>query len=971
MCVVKGPARKAMARTKEVKPDGTVHILPPKKKRPKAQAKEDQHPRGPHYELAYDKPLRPLNEETPPLRASEEETPSSRTSEEETTRLSSSSDEAVLDASLSAPSHSALRERRVETKHTVISKGKETTTVMTLFRKEEKDEHEVETNYEGDTSEEEIVPETPSSSAKEISRIKSKQINQTGSWSIQKALEQNAAPKGGKEHQALGVVSTTALSQEMTPCHDNEKAEGEGNLSDSALSIEIDLITNGQQDIGSPEAVKAKPVLNAKDIMSIVERKDISIKTPVHNHNPQRQGLEDNLFDFGDALCDYTSDGGTIRINQGLATLMLIAATAEAPNRLLMESKREAFEQVTAQAKDMLEKQRNDYEKQCEAIERRHQELASQHYEHLENMRKQNELLQEEVMKARGLYSKAFQQFEVASPDGTLDGARALKMQTALALSLKSKAERHKDDYEREKAKRLQKEQDLEEAEKRITKLKEELAFLEDNFSFDVVPKRPLARSELDSPDVHAEKKVKVEEVPDIKSVMVQEIKSKENVESVGKVADEQAKSPKAKVDAEDSLVLNSDGDIEGAEIVDQAALTRARIDQHKDFFSTKQSADKSDIHGFSRREKEIPLKTLLGESGLNCSDDELVKQSLIAWRHHLRCQNIYKPDKLLARQTHEAHVKILMSALTSFKRERQQGQFTHKAKLFFKHEGYSMMYKSYNVPANSCTPYELMSKVDKDRSILLRLRCAPLNDFYSMLMEDTPGYIPSAHWSKPPIKESPSARSRSGSKSPIKEWSKSPDHESTIRSEDGSSTVKKAMSRSAKESSSAKEDVVWGTTDHLSARRTKNLQRGPRENPIAGEEKGYSSESGNADEDHDNSFYDPRLVPSDKTLLADWMHRIRKVKRREFPKLYEDTRDEWLKNAEIERIKSGFIPACMHDVEPPYDKGHGLALLRYDEMYISNLDNKISQLRERNAASCAKYDAAKKHGPRDGQGRR
>jgi hypothetical protein len=269
-----------------------------------------------------------------------------------------------------------------------------------------------------------------------------------------------------------------------------------------------------------------------------------------------------------------------------------------------------------------------------------------------------------------------------------------------------------------------------------------------------------------------------------------------------------------------------------------------------------------------------------------------------------------------------------------SFKRERQQGQFTQKAKLFFKHEGYSMMYKSYNVPANSCTPYELMSKVDKDRGILLRLRCAPLNDFYSMLMEDTPGYIPSAHCSKPPIKELSSARSRDNSRSVSgSRNSKSPDYESTIKSEEESSTVKKTTSSSEKESSSAKEDVVWGTTEHLSARRAKNLQRGSRVNPIAGEEKGYSSESGNADEDHDNSFYDPRLVPSDKTLLADWMHRIRKVKRREFPKLYEDTRDEWLKNAEIERIKNGFVPACMHDVEPPYDKGHGLALLRYEEM--------------------------------------
>jgi hypothetical protein len=385
---------------------------------------------------------------------------------------------------------------------------------------------------------------------------------------------------------------------------------------------------------------------------------------------------------------------------------MLIAATAEAPNRLLMESKREAFEQITAQAQDMLEKQRHDYEKQCEAIEKRHQELASQHHEHLEIMRRQNELLQAEVMKARGLYSQAYQQFEVTLPSASLDDSRALKMQTALAQSLKNKAERYKTDYEMKTVKRLQKEKDLEEAEECIKKLKMELAFLED--TFEVVAKRPLVRSELDSPELHAEKKVKIEEVPVIKSVEI--IKKIEEVKGVKKNVDVQPRGSKPKVVKEDSLVLNSD------EIVDPKASRKAQIEAQKTYYSTK-SSDKSEIRGYRNREEETPLKSLLGANGLNCSDDELVKQSLIAWRHHMRCQNNYKPDKMLPKETQQAHVKILMSALTSFKRERQHNQFTYRAKLFFKHkhEGYSMMYKSYSVPANSCSPFELMSKVDKD----------------------------------------------------------------------------------------------------------------------------------------------------------------------------------------------------------------------------------------------------------------
>ncbi len=81
--------------------------------------------------------------------------------------------------------------------------------------------------------------------------------------------------------------------------------------------------------------------------------------------------------------------------------------------------------------------------------------------------------------------------------------------------------------------------------------------------------------------------------------------------------------------------------------------------------------------------------------------------------------------------------------------------------------------------------------------------------------------------------------------------------------------------------------------------------------------------------------------------------------------------REEWLKNAEDQRVKSGIVPASMHDVLPPWDKGQGLALSRYSEMIISNMNLRINELRERNAASCAKWDAAKLHGPRDGQGRR
>ncbi len=91
------------------------------------------------------------------------------------------------------------------------------------------------------------------------------------------------------------------------------------------------------------------------------------------------------------------------------------------------------------------------------------------------------------------------------------------------------------------------------------------------------------------------------------------------------------------------------------------------------------------------------------------------------------------------------------------------------------------------------------MSKVDKDRDILYRFRCAPLSAFYSMLMEDTPGYVPSAHWSK--SKSSVVSRSDDRERS-MSRSSKSPEYpiKKPIKNLDESSSVKSQASSSSKE---------------------------------------------------------------------------------------------------------------------------------------------------------------------------
>jgi hypothetical protein len=186
-------------------------------------------------------------------------------------------------------------------------------------------------------------------------------------------------------------------------------------------------------------------------------------------------------------------------------------------------------------------------------------------------------------------------------------------------------------------------------------------------------------------------------------------------VESTNKAEKVRSTSSNSKSDLEEILELNSEGDIVRKEEAVKEPTPRVG---HKNYVSTRQG-DKSDFLGYSHKLPEAPLTTLLGKDGLKCSDDELRTQSLVAWRHHLRTHGRYRPDKALPRQTHEAHAKILMSALSNFKNERIKCQLSRRAKLFFKHPQYSMMYKSYHVPEESCSPYELMSKVDKDRDII------------------------------------------------------------------------------------------------------------------------------------------------------------------------------------------------------------------------------------------------------------
>ena len=168
----------------------------------------------------------------------------------------------------------------------------------------------------------------------------------------------------------------------------------------------------------------------------------------------------------------------------------------------------------------------------------------------------------------------------------------------------------------------------------------------------------------------------------------------------------------------------------------------------------------------------------------------------------------------------------------------------------------------------------------------------------------------------------------------------------------------------------------VDAITEDLSARHAKNMHRDVKKdrrfNPIAGEEVGYSSESGNEREDYENSQYDNRMVPADKKVRAELEWKIKSIKTNVLPKEFTIQRQNALQKAQTEFEKSGIIPTYyLSGVKAPWNIGTGLSYVRYNEWVLAELERRLSVLRVRNAQTCALEEASKNTDGPMGQGRR
>jgi hypothetical protein len=352
------------------------------------------------------------------------------------------------------------------------------------------------------------------------------------------------------------------------------------------------------------------------------------------------------------------------------------------------------------------------------------------------------------------------------------------------------------------------------------------------------------------------------------------------------------------------------------------------------------------DYKGRNRRISPTPdhFENYNAAKDAHLSDGQLVAMSLEAWRSHLRKQHDYLPDRDIPKPVHLDHIKIISSAITDFKRQRTALNLWGESAVAFKHERYAQICQKYHIPSEVCTPKELMRSVErKEMNVLYRKRCCQLNKFYSMILKDTPGYIPA-----PDYKEKRS-QSRKTEPKPAPLIRKNP-----------------AFNPMA---GGANTNQWMGPPPKLDVLVPRN--RGKRFNPIAGEEAGYSSESGNEREDYENSHYENRMVPADKKIKVALEWKIKSIKTNVLPKEFTEMRQNALQKAQTEFEKSGIIPTYLSGVKAPWNIGTGLSYVRYNEWVLAELERNLSVLRVRNAQACALEDASKNLDGPMGQGRR
>jgi hypothetical protein len=359
----------------------------------------------------------------------------------------------------------------------------------------------------------------------------------------------------------------------------------------------------------------------------------------------------------------------------------------------------------------------------------------------MEQMRKENE----DLFAAAAIVRREYNNSVLLSHNPSIEDVRRTQtrhydedLEKQLTLRAKFSQER----YEAEKQKRQSRDAELRAAEETIEQLQLHLNQLED--IMDGKSKRVLPeRTQEDSPELHATKKTRTEaETLTLgQGILDKGVNFLDAPGTSAKNAESRSVSSRST-----SISSRSDRSSSKDPSSDSTASNKSRTPTSRPTEEERAIRDNGAVAGFRGFNRNISLDpSEVKHRPDGCyTDEEIGILSLEAWRTRCRRLHDYVPDRHWDIEVHLDKVKILQAALTNFKRDPDSRQMSGRALVEWAHVRYESLQRDYHIPKGTCSTRDFAKNI-ADGDFLYEKRCVPINQYYGMLLRDTPGFVPEA----------------------------------------------------------------------------------------------------------------------------------------------------------------------------------------------------------------------------------
>jgi hypothetical protein len=259
--------------------------------------------------------------------------------------------------------------------------------------------------------------------------------------------------------------------------------------------------------------------------------------------------------------------------------------------------------------------------------------------------------------------------------------------------------------------------------------------------------------------------------------------------------------------------------------------------------------------------------------------------------------------------EVHLDKVKILQAALSNFKRNPDARQLSGRALVEWAHVRYESLQRDYHIPRGTCSTRDFAKNI-ADGDFLYEKRCVPINQYYGMLLRDTPGFVPEAP-----------RRTRS----PRKDIIPAAPRNNVIPAPRPRKTE---SSRDHVDPNSFKHRADGKFHQRSDIKPSSILDRGRSHEPLVAHESSsaipgtvYTGGATGRAATGQDVRYDHRLSNDDKRKIDELERDIRRIKQRTASKSYVEAREKALNRAETARKSGKETPRWLKDARPPWNE--------------------------------------------------